>query len=71
MAKLFCTVESEKNEVHKIANRELDIKIYYGDREDSKLAMHIVVSPNPQNPHEKPNIFVENRTETKPIILQV
>ena len=70
MAKLFCTVESEKNEVHKIANRELEINVYYGNAEDSRLALKVVVHAQ-QNAFDKLSIFIEDMRTVKPIIAHV
>jgi hypothetical protein len=70
MAKLFCTVDSEKNEVHKIANRELEICVYYGNAEDSRLALKVVVKAQ-ENAFDFPSIFIEDLRTVKPIITHV
>lgn len=70
MAKLFCTVDSEKNEVHKIANRELEINVYYGNAEDSRLALKVVVNAQ-ENAFDFPSIFIEDLRQVKPIITHV
>ena len=46
MAKLFATVESERTGKHQIANGFLDIKVYYGSRDNSKLLSQILVKAN-------------------------
>jgi hypothetical protein len=50
MAKLYITAESEKTERHLIANRTLDVRIFYGSREDSKLLCHLVIEPTTEKP---------------------
>ena len=50
MAKLFCTVQSERTQKHQIANKELKIKIYYGSREDSKLLAALYLFPTEDVP---------------------
>ena len=57
MAKLYCQIFDERGtERHKIANREMVISIYFGSRENSKLAQKIRVKANGM---EKPDIQVE------------
>jgi len=46
MAKLYMEVESERTQKHQIANKEMEIRIYYGSRENPKLLAHILVKPN-------------------------
>jgi len=62
MAKLYCEVESDRANKHQIANRFLELRIYYGSKEDSKLLTHILVK------HESEvQFFQHNTIEPKPM----
>jgi len=50
MAKLYLTVESERTAKHQIANKTLEVKIYYGSKYNPKLLTHILVKAD--NPVE-------------------
>ena len=66
MAKLYATIESERTEKHQIANKFLDVKLYYGSKDDSKLLCHIIVEPT----DNKPKFFQYNTVEPSPMIVQ-
>ena len=63
MAKLFCTVHSEKTQKHQTANKELEIKIYYGSREDSKLLAALYVFPT----EDVPKFFMKSTVDPTPV----
>ena len=50
MAKLFCTVENERTEKHQIGNKILIVKVFYGSKENSKLAIKMAVFPTEERP---------------------
>ena len=66
MAKLFCTVHSERANKHQIANKELEIKIYYGSKEDSKLLAALYVFPT----EDVPKFFMKSIVDPTPITLE-
>ena len=71
MAKLFVTMQDEKGtEQHKTAKQELEINVYYGNAEDSRLALKVVVHAQ-ENAFDKPSIFIEDLRTVKPIIAHV
>ena len=63
MAKLFCTVQSERTQKHQTANKELEIKIYYGSREDSKLLAALYVFPT----EDVPKFFMKSTVDPTPV----
>jgi hypothetical protein len=68
LAKLFVTVQDEKGtERHKTAKQELEVNIFYGNAEDSRLALKIYVKAQ-QDPFSFPSIFIEDGRQVKPII---
>ena len=69
MAKLFATVESEKNSVHKIANRELEICVFYGSKDDSRLLLKISVFAK-KNAFEIPDVFLKTNAKLKNYTLE-
>lgn len=71
MAKLFVTVQDEKGtETHKTAKQELEINVYYGNANDSRLALKVLVTAK-ENAFDFPSIFIEDRRQTRPIIQHV
>jgi len=69
MAKLFAKVTSERNEVHKIANRELEIHVFYGSKDDSRLLLKISVFAK-KNAFETPDVFIKTNAQLKPFTLE-
>lgn len=61
MAKLFAVVQTEKNGIHKIANRNMRIDIFYGSKENSKKALVIYATA------EESFKFFVNGEEVEPI----
>ena len=66
MAKLFCTVESDRVDKHQIANKLLEIKVFYGSKDDSKLLTHILVKFSSDL-----QFFQKNTVEPKPFTIEV
>ena len=56
MAKLFCTVHSEKASKHQTANKELEIRIYYGSKENSKFLATLYVIAT----EDKPEFYIRS-----------
>ena len=66
MAKLYVEIESERTQKHQIGNRFLEIKIFYGSRDNSKLLTHLLVEYH--NP--TPKFFQHSTIEPKPFVLR-
>jgi len=66
MAKLYATIESERTGKHQVGNKFLEIKIFYGSRDNSKLLTHILIKHH--NP--EPMFFQHNNIEPKPFVLK-
>lgn len=69
MAKLYCEIASERTGKHQIGNKFLELKIYYGLKEDPNLLTHILVKPESKT--ESLQFFQFSTQEPKPIILTV
>jgi hypothetical protein len=68
MAKLYCEIESERTGKHQVGNDFLEMKIYYGTKENPKLLTHIFVRAETK---EQPvQWFQFSTVEPKPMILQ-
>ena len=61
MAKLYCEVSSERTEKHQIGNKFLEVKIFYGSKDNSKLLTHILVKHSSEI-----QFFQKNTIEPKP-----
>lgn len=66
MAKLFATVESERTKKHQIGNEFLEILVFYGSKDDSKLLTKILVQYN----GNELGFFQHNTIEPKPFTLK-
>ena len=66
MAKLYLEVESERTQKHQIGNKFLEVKIFYGSRDNSKMLTHILVKHH--NP--EPKFFQHNTIKPKPFVLK-
>jgi len=69
MAKLFAKIESEKGEVHKIANSELELTVFYGSKDDSRLLLKISVFAK-KKPFDLPDIFIKTNAQLKSYTLE-
>jgi hypothetical protein len=69
MAKLFAKIESEKSEVHKIENRELEIQVFYGSKDDSRLLLKVSVFAK-KNAFDLPDVFIKSNTQLKGYTLE-
>jgi hypothetical protein len=56
MAKLFCTITTEKTDNHQIANRFMKIKVFYGSKDDSKETFTVLIEANPKDTFARPKI---------------
>ena len=65
MAKLFCTITTEKTDKHQQANDFLKIKVFYGSKDDSREAFTILIEANKEDTLEKPKITVVNAIARK------
>jgi len=69
MAKLFVKVNTEKSEIHKIANSELEILVFYGSRDDSRLLLKISVFAK-TNAFDIPDVFLKTNAQLKSYTLE-
>lgn len=64
MAKLFGKIESEKGEIHKIANSELELTVFYGSKDDSRLLLKVSVFAQ-KKPFDLPEVFIKSNVKPK------
>ena len=68
MAKLYCEISSERTGKHQIGNKFLEVRIYFGSKEDPKLLTHILVKP--ENNNQPVEFFQFCTQESKAMVLK-
>jgi len=69
MAKLFAKVYTEKSEIHKIANEQLEICVYYGSRDDSRLLLKALVCAQ-KDAFQIPDLFLKTNVQPKSFTIE-